>query len=346
MATPRLHPVRSRTALGISACLLTGLLAGCGAGVRTLTGGGSSPAVALLAVSAAPKLGYAWNQADKTLRPIIGIPGAAQFGESVTPAAAYESGAAEPAGTYALMLGDSQSLYRISLPDGAATPLSGKATTGSRIVFAPSGAYAFIFALGSMGGTVVSGTASAPQLRAVTFTSAATDAAVSDSGTVAVALRSATGSPIQVTPASGNPVILPALKACGGLGFIAGSDDLLMADAGLNELWRVHAASTAPTTAPVATAGLLKTPLSVAASRSGHWAVIANSADSSAVRVDLTGALPPQRTACNCQPSTVAQLAGDGAFRLTALQTGPVWISDASRSSFPVLFIPALKAGL
>lgn len=346
MAMLRSHAVWSSAGLRATACLLPCLLTGCGAGVRTLAGAGSSPAVALLAVSAAPKLGYAWNQADKTLRPIIGIPGAAQFGESVTPAATYEYGAAEPAGTYALMLGDSQTTYRVSLPDGAATLLAGKAAAGSRIVFAPGGAYALIFAPGNTGGTVISGTAGAAQVRSVNFTGAATDAAISDTGAVAVALRSGSGCPVQVTPASGNSVSLPSLKVCGGLGFVAGGDDLLMADAGSNELFRVHAASTTPTVAPMVTAGLLKMPQSVAASHTGHWAVVANSGDSSAVRIDLTGALPPQRTACDCQPSTVVPLAGDGAFRLTALQTGPVWISDASRSSFPVLFVPSLRAGL
>lgn len=321
-------------------------LTGCGSGVRSVTGGGAT-SVALLAVSAAPRLGYAWSQADKTLRPILGIPGAAQFGAAVTAAGTYEGGAAEPAGTYAILLGDSQAIYRVSLPDGTATRLNGKAPGGSTVVFAPRGDTALVYGPGGLAGLIVGGTAGATQVRTVTFSAPALDAAISDTGTVAVAQRSGSGVSVQVLPATGNAVVLPALNSGGGLGFVPNTEDLLLADGSTNDLFLVRAASTAPVRSAVSTGGLLKSPVSLAASRNGHWAVVASSGDSSAARIDLTGVLSPQRTACSCQPSTVAPLSGDGAFRLTPLETGtPVWISDASRASFPVLFVPALKAGM
>ena len=343
LSTPvpcRLKGVVCAAAVLASAGVLS--LCGCGSGLH----GAASTGVpaSLLTVSEAPKLGYAWNETDKTLRPITGIPGSAQFGESVTPAGSYDLGAADSNGTFALLLGASQSVYRMALPAGPPVLISSQAIAGSAIRISPQGTAALVFLPGATGGTLLTQLSGIPAARAVTYAGAIVDAAVSDAGSVAVAFKGSTGVAVQVSPGSGQPVALGALKGFGGMSFIAGTDDLLLADSGTNSLARIRSASTSPASATLATSGLLKTPVSVAASRAAHWAVVANSADSSVVRIDLIGGTAAQRTICSCQPSVVTQLASDSAFRLTALKDGPVWISDASNVSFPVLFIPAVAA--
>ncbi len=322
------------------ACLSLLAVGGCGSGLRSSSSAGSlaSP----LAVSAAPKLGYAWNQKDKTLRPIVGVPGAAQFGESVTSAGTYEQGAADPTGSFAVLLGDSQSIYTMSLPSGAPVLLSAKAAATSQIIFSPQGTWAFVFPKGGTEGQLLTQLSGTSQSRSIAFTAPLADAVVSDAGTVAAAQQASSGVAVQVTATSGTTVSMPALKGLGGMSFIAGTEDLLLADAGANSLLRVRSASTSPASSVLATAGLLKSPVSIATSRTARWAVIANGGDASVVRVDLSGSTAAQRTVCACQPSLVSQLSGDGAFRLTALQDGPVWIGDASKPAFPVLFIPSL----
>lgn len=342
-----MHSPRSRSdcsSVPVPALLFTTLLfslCGCGAGVRS-TGTAGIPA-ALLTVSAAPNLGYAWSQGDRTLRPISGIPGAAQFGQSVVPAGTYDSAAADPTGKYAILLGEDQSLYYMALPSGSPVLLSAKAAEKSRIVFAPLGGFALVFAPGASNGTVLTSSSAPPQTRSTQYAGPLRDAAISDTGSVAAALTSAEGISVQVSPATGQAnSIAASLKGIGGMAFVAGTDDLLLGDAPGNRLLRIHAASTSPGITTVPTGGLLKTPISIGTSRTAHWAVIANGAEQSAVRVDLSGAAVAQLSTCHCQPTTVAQLNGDGAFRLTALQDGPVWIGDASRATFPVLFVPGI----
>ncbi|MGI4980972.1 MAG: hypothetical protein ACRYHB_11335 [Janthinobacterium lividum] len=299
----------------------------------------------LLSVSAAPNLGYAWSQADRTLRPILGIPGAAQLGQSVVPAAAYDLAATDAAGRYAILLGENQSVYSMALPGGAPVLLAMKAADRSRIVFAPLGTFALVFAPGSSSATVIANLSGNLQLRSTTFAGPMLDAAVNDSGNVAAAFTSANGVSIQVSPVTGQSVSVAAgMRGIGGMAFLAGTDDLLLGDAPGNRLLRVQSASTSPGVTTVPTGGLLKTPASIGTSRTARWAVVANGAEQSAVRIDLTGGTAAQLSTCTCQPALVAQLNGDGAFRLTALQDGPLWIADASRAGFPVQFVPGIPS--
>ena len=324
--------------------LAAGLLPLCGCGSGLHAGAAAGVPSSALTVAAAPKLGYVWNETDGTLRPISGVPGSAQFGESVTPAGAYVLGVADPGGNYALLLSASQAIYRMALPSGTPVLLPWQAAAGSKIRMSPQGGAAMVFVPGATVGTLLTQLSATPAGKSISSAGAIVDVAVSDAGNVAFASKASGGVSVQVIPAAGQPVTLTPLQAFGGMSFIANTDDLLLADSGANSLVRVRSASTSPASTPLQTAGLLKSPVSVAASRAAHWAVVANGSDASVIRVDLSGATPAQRTACTCQPSMVAQLASDSAFRLTPLKDGPVWISDASNPAFPVLFIPAVAA--
>ena len=330
----------AKTTTILSACTALLTLTGCGAAVRTAATSASAPA-STLTVAAPPRLGYAWNPQDKTLRAIEGIPGAAQFGESITTAGTFELGEADPTGSTAVLLGQGQSMYTVSLPGGSPVLLTAKAPAGSKVVFSPQGTYALVFPQGGVEGRLLTQFSGTLQVKTVTFSTPINDAVVSDAGSVVTAQNASNGVLVQATGSSGLQTV-SQVKALGGMSFIAGTDDLLIADAASNSLLRVRSASSGATSSQVPTSDLLKTPASLSTSRSARWAVLANGADGSVVRIDLTGSTPAQRTACNCQASLVRPLTADGVFRLTALQDGPVWIGDSSKALFPVLFIPAL----
>jgi hypothetical protein len=302
--------------------------------------GGASQQVS--AVSNGPQLGYAWDTQDETLRPILGVPGSSQVGTSVVTAGAFVAAAASSPANLALLVGTDHQLYRMTLPNGAPAQIGATAAAGSVIRFSPSGTAAIVYTPGGTSATLLTGLSSSPKLRAVSLPAAIVDGAASDAGTVVAEVQGSGAVAIDVVAASGAVQTVASVQAPGGLSFAGTSEDLLVADAGANSMMAIRSVSTTPLKAPISTAGLLKVPVGLGASLSGQWAVVANSGDSSVVRVDLSGASAPQRVVCPAQPTVVAQLSGNGVFRFNELGTAPVWLADVSAATPAMLFIPAL----
>jgi hypothetical protein len=326
----------SRT-LGVALCTAAlGALCGCGSGVGLPAG--STPNTATPAASTqGPQLGYFWNATDQTLRPILGVPGSSQVGQSVVAAGTYIAAAASPANSIAVLEEPDSSLDVMTLPSGQPVHVGGKvAVAGAQIRFSPSGKSAIVFAAGSTAIALIAGLPSAPSATIIASPTAVLDAAVSDAGSVAVAASSSTGVSIQIgATAVGNA------GALGGLSFTSG-DDLLFADAAANTLTLVHNASSKPSPVQVPSAALLMTPAGLGVSQNGQWALVANSGEASAIRIDLTGQNAPLRIACNCTPALVTPLSGMGTFRITAPGAGALWAVDAGVSAPRSFFIPAL----
>lgn len=331
-----------RGAVVLSAGCVVGLLAGCGSGLGSASSV-SSP-LSHAAAAAGPQLGYVWSESDATLRPILGVPGAAQIGTAVTAAGAYTTAAVDPVSGFALLIAHDGGLYRMTLPSGNPTLLDKSVTPGTLVRLSPKGSAAVVFTPGAASAVVWTQLAAAAQSRQVPSSAAIRDAAVSDGGTVALASQSSSGLALIVTAAS-STIGLPSVASLGGLTFISGSEDLLVADSGSNTLTRFHLAASNADATPVPVANLLNAPTSLGISRDGRWAVTVNASDSSVVRVDLSGKTAPQRSVCSCKPTVVAALAGDAMFRLTPLKSGPVWVGNAAASSFPLLFVPAISSG-
>ena len=149
------HRLRARCA-ACSALAMCGALAGCGVGV--VPGSGSSAPVS--AVSNGPQLGYLWNSADQTLRPVLGVPGSAQIGQAVTTAGPYVNGAGSARSAMAVLQSADGSISTMALPSGAAQVLPAAKFSGSaQIAFSPSGTNAILFAPGATSVLLVSGAA-------------------------------------------------------------------------------------------------------------------------------------------------------------------------------------------
>jgi hypothetical protein len=319
-------------------------LTGCGGNVISSGGSGSGINSAPLAVKAGPQLGYAWVSSDQSLRPILGIAGSSLFGQSVVPAGTYALGAASVRSSIALLQSADGSLYAMSLPGGSPQRIgSGVFPLATQIVFSPNGQSALLLTPGAPTLTLITSVNSAPATQALTVPAALLSAAVSDSlssGTQ-VAIVSGTG-PYTVAMLTGAQSPIATLTGFGGLGFLTGTDSLLVADSATSAAAIFRNTATAPA-AQALTSTALSDPIAVAASQDGHYALIANgsAAPSTLIRFDLTGGSAPITIACACQPSALDALNGNAVFRLTAAGTSTTWVVDASAATPRTVFIPA-----
>jgi hypothetical protein len=185
-----------------------------------------------------------------------------------------------------------------------------------------------------------------PQASAVSTLNASAaiqGAAISDAGTLLLATGAGgSGATVTSISAGGTHASLASLAGYGGMSFIAGSEDSIVADAAANTLARYHngVASVLATQAN----GLNK-PFAVAASQDGHWAVTADQADSSLLRIDLTGATAPAQSTCTCSPTQLSSLSGNAVFELAAPAVAPGWMIEADGPTSRVLFIPPVRGG-
>ena len=295
------------------------------------------------AVSIGPQLGYAWRPDDKTLRPLLGVPGSSQVGASLTTPGEFVAGSASAASSIALLIGTDGQLYRMTVPNGSPAQVGTSAAAGAKIRFSPDGTAAVVYMPGAQSATVVTSLATTPSARVVGASAAILEAAPSDAGTVAALLQAGSGATVSVLTASGAASSVLSLRGAGDLSFVGSGDTLLAADSAANTLTQIADVSTSPAATAVATAGLLKSPVAVGAAHGGRWAVVANSGESSVVRIDLTGGTPPQRIPVAAQPTMVEPLSGTGVFRFTDVGSSAAWMGDMAASTPSVLFIPASK---
>jgi hypothetical protein len=330
------RPLSQNLASAFSAACLA-LLCGCGSGIG-LPSGGSASAPQPVAATNGPQLGYFWNAVDATMRPVLGIPGTAQVGQSVVPAGTYVTGAASSASAVAVLQEPDGSLDVMALPSGQPMHVGAATTAGAQIRFSPSGKSALVFTPGATAVTLLTGLTSAPVASMIASPAAIQDAALGDSGSLAIAA----GTNIEILGSNGAATSVASVGALGGLAFAAG-DTLLVADSAANTLTQIANVSTKPALSQVPTLTLLMKPSALGVSPNGQWVLVANSADPSTVRVDLTAQTAPLRIACACTPALVATIAGAATFRVTAPGNGPIWGVDAAVTTPRSFFIPAVQ---
>lgn len=316
-----------------------GLVAGCGSGVGTPSSFPQKPGTPVsqpVSQTQAPQLGYFWNPTDQTLRPILGIPGSSLVGASAVPAGTYVYGASSLTSALAVMIEPDGSLDVVTLPAGAPTHVNASVAKDTQIRFSPNGKTAVLFTPGSDSVlllTDLGGTPASSMLHSATLQ----DAAVSDSGRVAVATANA----VQILAATGAATQVGTFGSLGGLAFGAG-DNLVYADGSSNVLTVIRNASTAPSPMQVPTTGLLKTPTALNVSPNGQWVLVANAGEQSTVRIDLTAQTAPLRIACSCTPVLVTPMSATGTFRVTAPANGPLWAVEATAAAPRSFFVPAV----
>jgi hypothetical protein len=316
--------------------------AGCGSGLVATSQPQSTPAPVASALG--PQLGYLWVNADHTLRPILGVAGSSLVGQSLVSAGEYIAAATSATQGVAILQATDGSFDLMTLPSGSPVSLVGLTLpAGAQLRLSPAASAALLYTPGASSASLVTGLPSTPKLQTISVGGPIVDSAVSDTGTASFEYSQSSSVTLAVVPLGGRSVSVATVGSGGGLNFLPGRDDLLYADAAANTLTLLRSATSAPSATLIQTSGLLKTPAAVGVSGSGRWALVANSASQSLVRVDLNS-LAAVSVACTCTPTLAATLADDGAFRVTDAATGPNWLVDASSPTPRTLFIPALPA--
>jgi hypothetical protein len=288
-------------------------------------------------------MGLIWNSSDSTLRTLVGVPGSTQLGPPLFPVGAYAAGAFAPLTQTGLLIDPKGNLQILILPSLVPSTVAQSVSPASVIAFAPHGGYAAVFAPGSASVLMLSGLPQAPSVSTVSASAAIQGVAVSDAGTMLLATGGAsTGVTVASISASGTRSSLASLAGYGGMNFIPGSEDSLIADATANTLSRYHGGAA---TVLATHANGLNQPFAVAASQDGHWAVTADQADSSLLRIDLTGATSPAQSTCGCSPTQLLSLSGNAVFELTPPAAMPGWMIEADGPTSRVLFIPPVRGG-
>lgn len=320
------------------------LLGGCGISSPTsqnaaASAGSSSTAASVISEGA--QLGLAWSAGDATLRPVIGVPGSAQFGASLVPAGSYANAAFSPQSQSALIVDNKSNLYLLVLPSTQPALLTQVGGPNATIVFAPLGGYAVIYSPGGSTLTVISGLPKQPIAAQIQAGAAIQAAAISDAGTTLIAAAAGNGGvAIASIPAAGAQTAVTTMGGYGGMAFLPASEDILLADSSANTLARLRNGTLQ---ALASAKDGLNQPLAVAASLDSHWAVTANRADGTLVRVDLTMGTPTVRSTCSCSPSTLLPLTGNAVFELTPPGTSAAWMVEADDLVPRVLFIPPAR---
>jgi len=329
----------SLAACAALAALLT--LAGCGGTVANLLPGATK---ATAGIPSGPTLGYVFSPSDGTLRALLGVRGSAQVSTSIVPSGVYVAGEVSTASSTALLEDGNGSLFGFDLPLSQPLHVADGLPLQAQVVFSPGGQYAVVYAPGGTSITLVSGLPGSPQAQTRSSANAVMLAAVSDAGTVAMVAKGSPTMAVGTLSASGQFAAVASVAGAGGLSFMPGADDVLIADSGANTASIVHTVSTSPSSQALGVAGLNQ-PVAIAGSQDKHWAVIADGGDQNLFRVDLTGATAAVKLGCACQPSAVNALAGGGTFRLNTLYGGPLWTLDTTTATPQLLFVPAIVKG-
>lgn len=342
--------------MAFAAAVFTGVvLAGCG----TSTQPPSAPPTGGLQPQSQPPggpiLGYAWDASSQALRPVKGIPGASVLGGAIVSApgqgANFIASASSGVSGTALFLDANGGVFQSVLSQGKLSQVA-SLPGASGLALSSSGAYALVTGKDASGAgiaAVISGLPQTPSTRKLNLTAsgAVLGGAASDTGTVAVATGSSeTGVAVSAFVGLSAASTIASLQAFGGMQFVPGSDELVLADGESGALTSVSKVNTAPVVATLSPAGAIAAPIGLDVTPNGRWVVAANHAGD-VLRIDLSGAAASARAHCACAPTQVVAMNGSTAgttARLITAGSGPLWILDASAATPKVQFIPAAMA--
>jgi hypothetical protein len=286
-----------------------------------------------------PALGYVHDKEGRSLRPILGVPGAATVGDPLPSDFPITLAAIAPRLDYVLARAENQSkLLLIRHPGGDVSwsEIDGVNADADQIVLDDSGRSAAVYSTGAGTVQVIAGL---PDNPSVTRT---IDAGGVRPGAMALSadgrlLAAAFGDVLRVIDLeTGNWKDLGAAGTVTSLAFAPNGRDLAVAAANPAAVWLIRdAASTADRRPVLGEADGLPTPAGVRFAGDSRLLIAAGSAvtvvqlaDNS--RVDLK---------CACAPAVLEQLESS-TFRLTDLSRGPLWILHESDEGSRLLFVP------
>jgi hypothetical protein len=295
-----------------------------------------------------PSLGFIFDARQQALRPVLGIPGAAVFGDplsapspvvSATVSLRQNAAVVNDGAWKAITLSPSGVGNTVVLPDGL--PAS------ARVAVSETGTSAAFYDSANSALTVVTGiTASSMAANPVSIASlpgAITRFAVGDDGSLLLSSTlSSGGEALFWIGPDGSTLQLAAIQKTASILLWNSSASALVADRAGNQIWGIQnpGANAALTLLASDTDGV-SGPSGAALSRDGKQLWIANAGNQNVLGIDL-GTRASLSLACGFELTTLLPMADGLSFRLNHPGKGPVWILDTAPGSGPrVVFIPA-----
>jgi hypothetical protein len=293
-----------------------------------------------------PVAGYVFDSGAHSLRPVLGIPGAATIGAPIDTGYSLTASYVAPQQDSFFGIASDGSTHWFTIAAGAITEkgINGVMQAPERVVFSPSGSAAALYSNGQAqivtglhGSPVAGGNLSLGATNAQRGRRVAPAMAVSDDGSY---LLAASNGAIQL--ASQNGVVRPVIQtgADAVMAFAPGGHDAAIAARGTGAIL-IKDVPGAATQLPLAGDGpSFNAPVGIAFSGDGAHVFVASASQKSAMAFDLSGNRSDM--ACSCSPAELTPMGSS--FRLNELTADPLWLVDAGASGPRVVFVPALRA--
>jgi len=290
-----------------------------------------------------PRLGFVFDHAAKSVRPILGIPGAATLGQALESGLDLRKIAISPMQDYVLATeGDHNQVVVLATNH---TPMAAVAVQGAdrgpdQLSISAGGTAAALYYKGGNHVQVISGLPAAPKISARLYLSsgqAPSALAISDDGQT---LLAGVGDSVYWVSPSGEVPVLKGLHKIVSIA-LASNHTALVADGVANQIHRVQNVTTA--VEPDIVAGSkegIASPVAVAMSHDGKRAFVANGKSGTIAIVDLNAKTEAGLLSCQCKPTGLDRLAGTDVFRLTEPSSGPMWVLEAAAHQSRIVFVP------
>ncbi len=290
-----------------------------------------------------PRLGFVFDHATKSVRPILGIPGAATLGQSLESGLDLRKIAISPMQDYVLATEGEHNQVVVLATNR--TPLVAVAVQGAdrgpdQLSISSGGTAAALYYKGGNHVQLISGLPGAPRISARLYLSAGqvpSALAVSDDGQTLLA--GVADSVYWVSP-SGEVPILKRLHKIVSIA-LASNHTALVADGLTNQIHRLQNVTGAVELDDVAGPKEgIAAPVAVAISHDGKRAFVANSKSGSITILDLQAKTDVGQLSCQRTPTGLDRLAGTDVFRLTELSNRPMWVLEAAAHQSRIVFVP------
>lgn len=298
-----------------------------------------------------PYLGYVFDPTAQTVRPILGIPGAATLGDPLDLGRALASAAISPQQDYFLAVSeDDQALVlgKFDVEQPSLVSIAQARPGPERIVLSPTGSWAALYHRGAQRIQVIAGLPLKPTLTTDLDVSALPGSlsalSISDAGVVLVLARVGEAGSLFAFDAGGEPRYVFAAGQASSIAFLTNRDDAVVADPSANTVALIRNLTGVVEWIPLAAEkDGISAPAAVEVSTDNRRAFVANSGAGEVVILDLAGGVLG-RLSCPCTVSGFERLRGQSRFRLTAVTETPLWVLDADAGLPRAVFVPRLSA--
>jgi hypothetical protein len=297
-----------------------------------------------------PSLGFIFDVRGQALRPILGIPGASSFGDPIQTPAPLSSGAISLRQNVAIVNDGAWKAVGITAAAPGTVVLPDGLPVSARVTVSESGAAAAFYDADNSALSVVTGIASssmaANSVSLDALPGAITALATSDDGSL---LLSASvpdgGETLFWIGQDGSMRQLASLQSTASIRLWNHGAHALVVDRGANQVWKIQdPGGNAAITLLASDADGVAGPTGAALSAHGKQLWIANAGAHTVLGLDTTSRATVTLN-CGFDLTVLLPMADGQTFRLNELDSGPLWLLDATPGADPrIVFVPAVPA--